>query len=202
MGRIDDRLAELGIELPRPFAAPAGVEFKFDLVRTSGGLAHVSGHGPVDGDRTLRAGKVGADVSVEEAAEAARLTGLAILASLRAELGELDRVAGWVRAFGMVNCAPGFNKTPAVINGFSALALDHRHQLGPVGESLERPCQRRAGSAPGDDLAVLEADAVAPHEPSIRIVALGARDAADADRGQHSFEPLGVVGGRRIGVEL
>ena len=124
MGRIDDRLAELGIELPRPFAAPAGVEFKFDLVRTSGGLAHVSGHGPVDGDRTLRAGKVGADVSVEEAAEAARLTGLAILASLRAELGELDRVAGWVRVFGMVNCAPGFNKTPAVINGFSGLVLD------------------------------------------------------------------------------
>lgn len=124
MGRIDDRLAELGIELPSPFAAPAGVEFKFDLVRTSGGLAYVSGHGPVDGDRTLMAGKVGADVSVEQAAEAARLTGLAIFASLRAELGELDRVVGWSKAFGMVNGAPGFNQTPAVINGFSALVLE------------------------------------------------------------------------------
>jgi enamine deaminase RidA (YjgF/YER057c/UK114 family) len=124
MGRIDDRLAELGIELPRPFAAPAGVEFKFDLVRTSGGLAYVSGHGPVDGDRTLVAGKVGGDVSVEEGAEAARLTGLAILASLRAALGDLDRVAAWTKAFGMVNCAPHFNKTPAVINGFSQLILE------------------------------------------------------------------------------
>jgi enamine deaminase RidA (YjgF/YER057c/UK114 family) len=124
MGRIDDRLAELGLELPRPFAAPAGVEFKFDLVRTSGRLAYVSGHGPVDGDRTLVAGKVGADVSADEAADAARLTGLAILASLRAALGDLDHVAGWAKAFGMVNCAPGFNKTPAVINGFSNLILD------------------------------------------------------------------------------
>ena len=124
MGRIDDRLAELGIELPRPFTAPPGVEFKFDLVRVSGAVAYVSGHGPVDGDRTLAAGKVGGEVSVEDAAEAARLTGLAIIASLRAELGDLDRVAGWVKALGMVNCAPGFNKTPAVINGFSQLVLD------------------------------------------------------------------------------
>jgi enamine deaminase RidA (YjgF/YER057c/UK114 family) len=124
MGRIDDRLAELDLALPSPFAAPAGVEFKFDLVRTSGKLAYVSGHGPVDGDRTLVAGKVGAEVSVEQAAEAARLTGLAIIASLRAELGDLDRVAAWTKAFGMVNCAPGFNKMPAVINGFSALVLE------------------------------------------------------------------------------
>ena len=124
MGRIDDRLAELGLELPRPFAAPPGVEFKFDLVRMSGGLAYVSGHGPVDGDRTLVAGKVGADVSAEGGAEAARLTGLAILASLRAALGDLDRVAGWAKALGLVNCAPGFNGTPAVINGFSDLILE------------------------------------------------------------------------------
>ena len=124
MGRIDDRLAELGIELPRSFAAPPGVEFKFDLVRMSGGLAYVSGHGPVDGDRTLVAGKVGADVSAEGGAEAARLTGLAILASLRAALGDLDRVAGWAKALGLVNCAPGFNRTPAVINGFSDLILE------------------------------------------------------------------------------
>ena len=124
MGRIDDRLAELDIELPRPFAAPAGVEFKFELVRRSGGLAYVSGHGPVDGDRTLVAGRVGAEVSLEQATEAARLTGLGIFASLRDELGDLDRVGSWARAFGMVNCAPGFNKTPTVINGFSALVLD------------------------------------------------------------------------------
>ena len=124
MGRTDERLAELGLELPAPFAPPRGVEFKFDLVRVSGATAYVSGHGPVDGDRTLVQGKVGDAVSVEEAAEAARLTGLAILASLRAELGDLDRVSGWTKALGLVNCAPGFNKMPAVVNGFSQLILD------------------------------------------------------------------------------
>ena len=124
MGRIDDRLAELGLELPELFAAPAGVEFKFELVRIIDGVAFVSGHGPVDGDRTLVSGKVGDDVTLEEAAEAARLTGLAMFASLRAALGDLDRISGWAKAFGMVNCAPGFNKMPAVINGFSSLVLD------------------------------------------------------------------------------
>jgi enamine deaminase RidA (YjgF/YER057c/UK114 family) len=138
MGRIEERLAELGLELPRPFAAPAGVEFKFEPVRAEGGLAYVSGHGPVDGDRTLMSGKVGADVSVDQAAEAARLTALAILASLRATLGDLDRITGWARAFGMVNCAPGFNQTPAVINGFSGLVLDvfgdaGRHARSAIG---------------------------------------------------------------------
>ena len=129
---------ELGIELPAPFAAPAGVVFKFDLVRVSGNHAYVSGHGPVDGDRTLVSGKVDTDVSVEEAAEAARLTGLAILASLKQELGDLDRVTGWVKALGLVNCAPGFTKMPAVINGFSELVLevwgdDGRHARSAIG---------------------------------------------------------------------
>ncbi len=138
MGRIEERLAELGLELPRPFAAPAGVEFKFEPVRADGRLAYVSGHGPVDGNETLMSGKVGAAVSVEQAMEAARLTGLAIVASLRAVLGDLDRIASWARAFGMVNCAPGFNQTPAVINGFSALILDvfgdaGRHARSAIG---------------------------------------------------------------------
>jgi enamine deaminase RidA (YjgF/YER057c/UK114 family) len=124
MGRIDDRLAELGLELPAPFAAPPGIEFKFELVRVDTSHAYVSGHGPVDGDRTLVSGKVGDVVSVEEAAEAARLTGLGIFASLRRELGDLDRVTGWVKALGLVNAAPGFNKLPAVVNGFSQLVLD------------------------------------------------------------------------------
>jgi enamine deaminase RidA (YjgF/YER057c/UK114 family) len=124
MGRIEDRLAELGLELPAPFAPPPGVEFKFDRVRVAGDVGFVSGHGPVDGDTTLAAGKVGDAVTAEEGAEAARLTGLAIISSLRAELGELDRVRGWFKVLGLVNCAPGFNKTPAVVNGFSELILD------------------------------------------------------------------------------
>ena len=124
MGHIENRLAELGLELPAPFAAPLGGEFKFDLVRVSGDQAYVSGHGPVDGDRTLVSGKVDEGVSVDEAAEAARLTGLAILASLAQELGDLDRVRRWVKVLGLVNCTPGFNKMPAVVNGFSELVLD------------------------------------------------------------------------------
>lgn len=124
MGRIDDRLEELGLELPRPFAPPPGVEFRFDLVRVHDGLAYVSGHLPMDGDRVLAQGKVDAEVSVEDAYEAARLTGLSILASLKQELGDLDRVTGWVKALGLVNCSPGFSKTPAVVNGFSELILE------------------------------------------------------------------------------
>ena len=124
MGRIDERLAELGLELPAPFTAPPGVEFKFELVRLDGDTAYVSGHGPVDGAETLASGKVGDAVSMEEAAEAARLTGLGIFASLRQELGDLDRVTGWVKVLGLVNAAPGFNRLPAVVNGFSQLVLD------------------------------------------------------------------------------
>jgi enamine deaminase RidA (YjgF/YER057c/UK114 family) len=81
---------------------------------------------------------VGAEVTVEEGYEAARLTGLAILASLKRELGELDRVARWVKALGLVNCAPGFSRTPAVVNGFSDLVLEvwgeaGRHARSAIG---------------------------------------------------------------------
>ena len=138
MGRIEDRLGEQGFELPRPFAPPPGFEFRFELVRVSGGHAYVSGHGPIDGDRVLVAGKVGHQVSVEQGYEAARLTGLSILASLRQELGDLDHVTGWVKALGLVNCAPGFNAAPAVINGFSDLILElwgvpGRHARSAIG---------------------------------------------------------------------
>ena len=124
MGRIEEGLRERGLELPRLFAPPPGVEFRFDLVRLSGGLAYVSGHLPVDGSEVLMRGRVGAELTAEEGYEAARLTTLSILASLRAELGELDRVTGWVKALGLVQCAPGFDKPPAVINGFTDLVLE------------------------------------------------------------------------------
>jgi enamine deaminase RidA (YjgF/YER057c/UK114 family) len=124
VGAIEERLSELGLTLPQPFAPPPGVEFAFDLVRVHDGLAYVSGHLPMDGETVLVQGKVDADVSVEQASEAARLTGLSIFASLKQELGDLDRVTGWVKALGLVNCSPGFSKTPAVINGFSELILE------------------------------------------------------------------------------
>jgi enamine deaminase RidA (YjgF/YER057c/UK114 family) len=124
LARIEKRLEERGLSLPRPFVAPPGLELKFSWVRVSGGYAYVSGHGPLDGNDVLVKGKVGADVTLEQAYEAARLTALSMLASLKQELGDLDRVTGWVKALGLVNCAPGFNLTPAVINGFSDLVFE------------------------------------------------------------------------------
>ena len=124
MGRVEGRLAELGLFLPAPMAPPPGVELPFALVRVSGERAYVSGHGPTDGAQRLFVGKVGRDLGLEQAQAAARATGLSILASLRSELGELDRVVRWVKALGLVNCAPGFNETPAVMNGFTNLILD------------------------------------------------------------------------------
>ena len=124
MASVSDKLSELGLELPRPFAAPPGVEFKFDLVHVHGGLAYVSGHLPMDGDQVLVTGRVGGDLDLDQGVEAARLTGLSILASLEATLGDLDRVTSWVKALGLVQCAPGFDKPPAVINGFTDLVLE------------------------------------------------------------------------------
>jgi enamine deaminase RidA (YjgF/YER057c/UK114 family) len=124
MATIADRLTELGLELPKPFAPPPGVEFPFDLVHVHGDLAYVSGHLPVDGSDVLATGRVGAELDVEQGYNAARLVGLSIFASLEQELGNLDRVRSWVKALGLVQCAPGFDKPPAVINGFTDLVLE------------------------------------------------------------------------------
>jgi enamine deaminase RidA (YjgF/YER057c/UK114 family) len=124
MPPIEERIAELGLELPRPLAPPPGVEFPFALARVSDGLAYVSGQLPVDGDQVLARGRVGGELTVEQGYEAARATGLSMLAGIRAELGTLDRVTGWVKALGLVQCAPGFESPPAVVNGFTDLILE------------------------------------------------------------------------------
>jgi enamine deaminase RidA (YjgF/YER057c/UK114 family) len=138
MGLIEDRLAEMGLELPAPLVAPEGVRLPFESVRVHGEVAYISGHGPFDGDRALATGRVGAEVTVEQAYEAARATGLSMLASLRRELGDLDRVAAWLKVLGFVRCAEGFDATPAVINGFSDLILElwgdaGRHARSAIG---------------------------------------------------------------------
>jgi hypothetical protein len=123
--RIETRLQELGLVLPEPLQQPAGLQLPFPWVRVHGKRAFISGHGPqlVDGSLAGPFGKVGADVSLEQAYESARLIALAILGNLKRELGDLDRVTAWLRVFGMVNSAPDFNRQPAVINGFSDLIL-------------------------------------------------------------------------------
>jgi enamine deaminase RidA (YjgF/YER057c/UK114 family) len=114
-----ERLAELGLELPTPFA-PLGA---YVPVVREGGLAFTSGAGPVRPDGSVVTGKVGADLDLDQAVEAARLTGLQLLANLDAELGGLDAIRRVVKVLGMVNVAPGFTQIPQVIDGCSQLFI-------------------------------------------------------------------------------
>jgi enamine deaminase RidA (YjgF/YER057c/UK114 family) len=113
----EQRLLELQLELP-PAPKPVGIYKPLVLV---GQLAFVSGHGPIKTDQSLITGRVGADLSLPEGKAAAWQVGLAILATLRSELGTLNRVRRVVKVFGMVNCTADFTEHPAVINGCSEL---------------------------------------------------------------------------------
>jgi enamine deaminase RidA (YjgF/YER057c/UK114 family) len=115
---VDQRLRELGIELP----APMGPGGNYVPAVTAGDLLFLSGMGPVQPDGSMLTGKVGpGGLDVDTAREAARLCGLQLLAAMKAELGDLGRVRNVVKLLGMVNCRPGFNQTPAVIDGCSDL---------------------------------------------------------------------------------
>jgi enamine deaminase RidA (YjgF/YER057c/UK114 family) len=113
----EKKLAELQIELPPP-PKPAGV---YKPVVIAGNMCYASGHGPLLPDGTMMSGRVGLEVDQQAGYDAARQTGLAILATLRASLGSLDRVKRVVKLLGMVNCTPDFTQQPAVINGCSEL---------------------------------------------------------------------------------
>lgn len=125
MSTPEDRLTELGLVLPAPLQLPPGVTLPFPWVRIVGTRVVISGHGPTNTDGSLAQplGKVGSEVTEDQAYVAARLTGMAILGSLKRELGSLSRIACWTRIFGMVNSAPGFTRQPAVINGFTDLIV-------------------------------------------------------------------------------
>ncbi len=126
MSRIEERLAALGLYLPPPIRPPPGVTLPFQFVHLVGRRALISGHGPQNPDGTIAEplGKLGRELGVEQGYVAARLTALSILGSLQRALGDLDRIAAWGRVFGMVNSAPGFNRQPSVVNGFSDLVLE------------------------------------------------------------------------------
>jgi len=113
----ESRFSSLGLSLP---PAPKPVAVYRPLV-IHGGLAYVSGHGPLKEDRSLITGRVGADLTLEEGKAAARQVGLAILATLREQLGSLDRIRRLIKVLGMVNSAPDFLDHPKVINGCSEL---------------------------------------------------------------------------------
>lgn len=132
------RLEQLGLTLPEPLTPPPGATFNFRLVKVNAGIAYIAGHGPFDGSTPLVQGVVGRDLTVDEGYHAARLTALSMLASLKRELGDLDRVEEWLRAVGYVQSAPDFGQNAAVVNGFSDLIVELWGEAG-----------RHARSAPG-----------------------------------------------------
>lgn len=113
----DAKLQELNLELP-PAPKPAGV---YKPMVTIGNLVYVSGHGPLLNDGSLMTGRVGDDLDQQGGYDAARQTGLAILATLKENLGSLDKVKRVIKTLGMVNSTADFQAHPAVINGFSEL---------------------------------------------------------------------------------
>ena len=135
MSEIESRLEHLGISLP---AEPVPIANYVPGVRT-GNLLYLSGLGPASrADGTAPSGKVGRDLTTEQGYEAARLTGINILARMKGELGDLDRVRRVVKLLGMVNSAPDFNQQPAVVNGCSDLLVEvfgekGRHARSAVG---------------------------------------------------------------------
>jgi enamine deaminase RidA (YjgF/YER057c/UK114 family) len=131
---IEQRLEMMGLGLPAPLVPPGN----FELVKVHGDVAYVAGHGPFDGSTLLVQGLVGRDLTVDQAYDAARLTALSILASIKRALGDLDRVTQWLRAVGYVHCAPGFGQNATVVNGFSDLIVELWGDAG-----------RHARSAPG-----------------------------------------------------
>jgi len=138
VSQIESKLQALGLVLPEPLILPPGVKLPFAWVRVHGSRAYVSGHGPQNPDGSLAAplGKVGLEVTLEQAQRSARLVALSMLASLKRELGDLDRVSAWLRVFGMVNSAPGFRHQPTVINGFTELIVElYGPQRGPHARS-------------------------------------------------------------------
>ncbi len=131
---IEDKLSQMDLKLPAP-GQPAGNYVP--AVRT-GNLVFLSGHGPKLEDGSLITGKVGADLTLDEAYAAAQRVALILLASLKAEIGDLGRVSRVVKLLGMVNCTPDFNDQPKVINGASDLLVElygdqGRHARSAVG---------------------------------------------------------------------
>lgn len=137
----DAKLAELGLELP-PAPKPAGTYLP---IVQDGNTVYVSGHGPLKPDGSMFLGKVGSEVDQEWGVQSARQTGLAILATLKSQLGSLDRVDRLIKVLGMVNAAPDFDQHPTVINGFSDLMVEVFGENGRAARSAVG-----MGSLPGN----------------------------------------------------
>lgn len=117
---VESRLKDLNITLKTPDPPTAN----FVKTTRTGNLVYTSGHGPEKPDGTRVLGKVGADLTIEQGQEAARLAGIALLSSLKAEIGDLNKVKRIVKVLGMVNCVDGFTDQPKVMNAFSDLMVN------------------------------------------------------------------------------
>jgi enamine deaminase RidA (YjgF/YER057c/UK114 family) len=126
MAEIEAKLKKLGLELPAPLKTPPGLKLPFKPVIVRGKHVYISGHAPQNADGSIAGpmGKLGKELTVEQGYQSAKLVALSILGDLKRAIGDLDRVAAWLRVLGMVNVAPGFNQTTPVINGFSDLILE------------------------------------------------------------------------------
>ncbi|MCA9082582.1 MAG: RidA family protein [Planctomycetaceae bacterium] len=138
---IEARIQELGLILP---AAPAAAG-TYSPVVIVGNLAYVSGQGPVGADGRWLTGRVGSDLTEEQGIEAARTVGLTMLATMKAQLGSLDRVKRIVKVLGMVNCTAEFKNQPKVVNGFSDLMVEIWGENGRAARSAVG-----MGSLPGN----------------------------------------------------
>lgn len=120
MSQIEEKIKELHLELPQP-PPPAGI---YHPVVIAGNMLYVSGQGPYLGEGKLIKGKVGKDLTLEEGQKAARQVALAMLATIKAQIGDLNRIKRLIKTLGMVNCLPDFEQHPQTINGFSQLMVD------------------------------------------------------------------------------
>jgi len=123
---VAEKIAAAGLVLPEPMQLPPGLKLPFSFCKLSGTRLLLSGHLPLNDDGSIWGvtGKVGDTVSIEQGYVAARQATLAMLGTIKRELGSLDRVSGWLKVFGMVNTATGFNQTAPVINGCSDLLIE------------------------------------------------------------------------------
>lgn len=137
------RLEKLGLKLPQPTKLPEGLHIPFEFVNVRGNRVLFSGHpkNAMDGSVAGPFGTVGMDISTDQGYAEARDVALSVLANLKAEIGELSRIEGWVRVFGMVTSAPGYTDQHLVVNGFSDLIIDvfgkavGRHARSAIGVS-------------------------------------------------------------------
>lgn len=143
MATPEERLSELGLELPPPAQAPHGVHLPFSFVNVRRDRVLFSGSPKTGADGSIAGpfGLVGADFTTQQGYEEARAIGLSVLANIKDEIGELSRISGWSRVFGMVASAEGYTEQHLVINGFSDLVIEifgpdvGRHARSAIGVS-------------------------------------------------------------------